>query len=683
MFLLNISEFFYSNGENERAVELIKESRKILWKRIAKINYYILNDKEGYTKDKIINGLEIDPSLKSLLNDRENSLGLGIVDIKKKPDLAKKGETKSDYNSINYNSILNYKENEFTFNSEKVNKDINHSEEGHNLYFWLNDCVCKIDLKYLLFQLFVINKISYGIKLNSKENKAVIGNNSFKGKTGEIKTGTVSSLLKTSSNIFNNSVIKDDKDFESSDNIIITNTIKPVKEKRLNIDIINSILDDLEILFKNMLYPHISFRVILLSLRARMYKKKFIYDYEDFKFSEDFQNIAKKNKLEMDLITKEILIRITNNYSERTANVWQKYLSSAKENYEKAINHFKTIPNEFSLSFENNFSFIDIYLDLSDINLLMAQFSPNLNPKFTDISQIVNKINKINLLNKFYDEPNDELPFLPDNLLPPKLKEEKDNYIKERMRKDKIFHRSLIKNTIFMIEQTVKIYNTKKYILENMHDICITSLIDPSRLAKDLSAQIIENDFLNKKRNKNYLTNIVAKTAVDTFDVFNLFKNYIREVEYFTMNFNICDDQIKSVSKIHKFLRMNSTNYLNKCNYDVINPPQDIEDLNNELVKKDYIYVFMVRVGDRFSLNYILGANSSHGEIGEHLYGRFIVSHENLLKIRRNLLQLKTNFKNSSLLSEQKKNRDLKYLNDDYIKILIDISIEFMRGKSN
>jgi hypothetical protein len=623
--------------------------------------------------------------LKSLLNDRENSLGLGQIDTKKKPDPAKKGEVfKSEYNPINYNSILNYKENEFIFNSEKVNKEINHSEEGHNLYFWLNDSICKIDLKYLLFQLFVIQKIS-GIKSNNKENKSGIGNNSFKGKTGEIKIGTVSSLLKTASNIFNNSVINHEKDFESSDNIISTNTPKPVKEKRLNIDIITSIIDDLEILSKNMLYPHISFRVILFSLRARMFKKKFQYDFEDFRYSEDFQNMAKKNKLEMDLITKEILIRLTNNYAERSENVWHKFLSTAKENYEKAINHFKTIPNEFALNFENNFSLVDIYLDLSDINLLMAQFSKNLNPKFTDISQLVNKINKISLHNKFYDELNDELPFLPDDLLPGKLKEEKENYIKERIRKDKIFHRSLIKNTIFMIEQTVKIFNTRKFILENIHDICTTSLIDPSRLAKDLSAQIIENDYLNKKRNKNYLlpANIVAKAAVDTFDVFNLFKNFIREVEYFTTNFNICDDQIKSVSKIHKFLRMNSTNYLNKCNYDVVIPSNDIDDLNNEIVKKDYIYVFMVPgCGDRYSLNYILGANSSSEETGEHLYGRFFVSHENLLKIRRNLLHLKTNFKNSSLLSEQKKKRDLKYLNEDYNKILIDISIELMRGKS-
>ena len=117
-------------------------------------------------------------------------------------------------------------------------------------------------------------------------------------------------------------------------------------------------------------------------------------------------------------------------------------------------------------------------------------------------------------------------------------------------------------------------------------------------------------------------------------------------------------------------------------------PANEVDDLTHEVVKKDYIYVFMVPgFGDRYSLNYILGANSGEevaedAEPREHLFGRFYVSHENLLKIRRNLLILKTNFTNSSQLSDQKKTRDLKYLNDDYIKILIDISSELMRGKS-
>lgn len=689
VFLGNLAEFYYSKGENEKAIDYIRDSRKILWKRIAKINYYILNDREGYTKDKIINGLEIDPNLKFLLNEREGSVLTQISDKKKiDTNVKKPTDSKSDYNPITFNSILNFKENEFLFNSEKINKEHNESEEGHNLYFRFNDLLCKIDLKYLLFQLFPNNKVL---------GKNIIANNQQNNTNN-------SSNLNDINNYANNSKLKKDSSFNSKYSatvvpsaIQITNNggSKSDKEKKLNLDILNSILNDLEILAKTLLYPHISFKVILLGLRARLEKTKFIYDFSDFLNSPDFTIIAKKNKLDLDVITKDILIRLTNNYSERAANIWYGYLSKAKENYEKAIVYFKIIPNEFSLFFENLFSLATLFLDLSDVNLYMAEFSFNLNPKFCDITQIINKMNKIANINKFYNETNDELPVLPEEYLSDNLKIEKENYIKERIKKDKLFHRNIVKNSIFMLEQSIKVLQTRKYICENIHDLCLANLIDPSKLPKDLQMQIIENDYLNKKRNKNYLTPalITPKIAIDAFDIFNLFKNYMKEVEYFTINYNLCDDMIKTVSKIHKFLRMNSTNYLNKCNFDILIPPSLSEmgdDLTSEIVKKDSVNVFLIKINSYFNnpeeikyyFNYILGGNSINPESKDYIYGRIVVNNENLIILTKKLFGLKTAYKASSLLAEAKKKRDLKYLNQEYISILMELSLELMRGKS-
>jgi len=653
-----------------------------------------LNDREGYIKEKIIKGLEIDPSLKTLLNERESSL-LSQGDKKKDAAAAKKSnDSKSDYNPIAYNSILSFKDNEILFNSEKINKEINDSEEGHNIYFRFNDLICRIDLKYLLFQLFqnqgntnINNPIrisshtinSNHLTINSiHENSNNNNNLNSKKQIPLNKTNTVSINTSTNNNFIMNTKKDENNQYEVN---------KSLKEKRLNLDILNSILNDLEILFKTMLYPHISYKVILLSLRARLEKTRFLYDFQDFINNEDFMHIAKRNKLDLDIITKEILIRLTNNYSEKASNLWLKCLSTAKDNYEKAISYFKSIPNEFCLFFENLFSLSFLFLDLSDVNLYMAEFSPNLNPKFCDITQVISKINKLSKFNVFYNDPIDELPVLPDEMLTENLKSEKEIYIKERIKKDRIFHRALVKNSIFMIEQSIKIIQTRKFIAENIHDICLTNLIDPSKLPKDLTAQIIENDFLNKKKNKSYLlpANIIAKINIDAFDIFNLFKNYMREVEYFTINYNVCDDMIKSVSKIHKFLRMNSTNYLNKCNFDVLLPPQDtIDDLTSEIVKKDSVNVFVINSNteNKFYLNYILGANSGNDDFKDYTYGRFVINYENLMKINMKLFNLKTSFKNTAGLSESKRKRDLKYLNEDYLKVLLELSIELMKGKS-
>ncbi len=681
VFLANLAEFYYAKGENEKAVEIIKESRKILWKRIAKINFYILNDREGFTKDKIIKGLEIDPFIKNLLNERE-SIIISQSDKKKEAIAKKPNEAKNEFIPIPYNYFLNFKDNEFLFNSDKISKEINESEEGHNIYFRFNDIIFRIDIKYLIFQLFHnhqmsnINLIKNSTLNNTKTMDSNISSSSFKHQLSS------ASIKNTISNHTTHITIKKD---ENNNNL----GYKAEKEKRVNLTILDSILNDLEILFKTVLYPHISLKVILLALRAKLEKTRFLYDFQDFINSEEFMHIANKNKLDLDVITKDTLIRLTNNYSERANNVWYNFLNKSKDNYEKAILCFKTIPSEFCLIFENLLSLSTLFLDLSDINLYMAEFSSNLNPKFFDISQIVNKINKLNKLNVFYDEPSDELPILPEEMLSDNLKTERENYIKERIKKEKIFHRNLIRNSVFMIEQSIKIIQTRKYITENLHEICLTSLIDPSKFPKDLIMQIIENDFLNKKKNKTYLlpANMTPKTSIDAFDLFNLFKNQMKEVEYFTINYNICDDLIKSISKIHKFLKINSTNYVNKCNFDVLLPPQDtngLEDGTSEIVKKDSVYVFLININseNKFYLNYILGANTANIDYKEYCYGRLVVNYENLVRINKILFNLKIAFKNTSAHSEAKRKRDLKYLNMDYLKVLIELTVELMKGKS-
>ena len=129
----------------------------------------------------------------------------------------------------------------------------------------------------------------------------------------------------------------------------------------------------------------------------------------------------------------------------------------------------------------------------------------------------------------------------------------------------------------------------KKFINENTQDLALTNLIDPSKIPKDLYTQLLEYDFLNKKvfvlnlqKNKHYLTNIQVKTVPDSSDVLYLLRNLSRECEFFTIQ---NEENLKNLSKLHKYLRMNCTNYNSKV-YMEVNPYTEFTDLNTEIIKK-------------------------------------------------------------------------------------------------
>ena len=117
---------------------------------------------------------------------------------------------------------------------------------------------------------------------------------------------------------------------------------------------------------------------------------------------------------------------------------------------------------------------------------------------------------------------------------------------------------------------TLKINSIRKLITDNVTDLTSTSLtlIDASKLPRDLYLQIIESDLLLKKKNKNFVTNISPKPNIDANDVFSLLKSFIKESDYFTFNFateSNVDEIAKNINKVHKFLKGNSSSYLQKC----------------------------------------------------------------------------------------------------------------------
>ena len=262
-----------------------------------------------------------------------------------------------------------------------------------------------------------------------------------------------------------------------------------------NLEIMQNIANDIEILSNKILYPHNSIKLQLYYIMGKIKKLIFVNDFKNFINDKILHpiNLMKKNKLEV--LRPENMRRISNYFNERCISHWIPNLLKSKDLMEKSIGLMKT---EY-YCLENGVTLSDILLDTADVCLLLADYRPSIEPKFCDYNQIVLKISSLYKKQCYYDKENDFLPHLNDDYLQEEEKNEKKNWINDKLKAENLLIKNFIKHAIYYSEIAFKIYNYKKLTVENIHDLGSASLIDPSKMPKDLINQISENDFLNKK----------------------------------------------------------------------------------------------------------------------------------------------------------------------------------------
>ena len=269
-----------------------------------------------------------------------------------------------------------------------------------------------------------------------------------------------------------------------------------------NLEIIQNIANDVEILANKILYPHNSIKLQLYYFMAKIKKLTFVNDFKQFLNDQIFNfkndsnviiNLMKKNKLEV--LRPENMRRISNYFNERCISTWIPNLLASKELYEKSIALMKT---EY-YTLENGVNLCDILLDTADTLLLLADFRPSIEPKFCDFNQIILKISSLYKKQVFYDKENDFLPHVGDDYLQDEDKNEKKNWVNDKLKVENLLIKNFLKHAIYYSELAFKLYGIKKLTTENIHDLGGTTLVDPSKMPRDLINQISENDFLNKK----------------------------------------------------------------------------------------------------------------------------------------------------------------------------------------
>ena len=83
------------------------------------------------------------------------------------------------------------------------------------------------------------------------------------------------------------------------------------------------------------------------------------------------------------------------------------------------------------------------------------------------------------------------------------------------------------------------------------------------------------------------------------------------------------------------------------------------------------------------NLVYVVGASSVESQFKEIAHGRIFGSKNKIMTINKKLIDLRISLRNSLSSSEQKKKRDLKYLNKDYIDLVSEFCEFFLKVKSN
>ena len=150
VFYGNFAEYQFIEKNYELALNLIKFARNILWEKYASFNYLI--QPQTIFSEKNINNLYIDKEMMNKLIDKETNISAKIGNAKKDP--------KSGGGDNSGQLLIDYFSTEQIFENPNYDKD-NYSipkieyqkDTFENIYYKYTELICKIDLKYVYFQI--------------------------------------------------------------------------------------------------------------------------------------------------------------------------------------------------------------------------------------------------------------------------------------------------------------------------------------------------------------------------------------------------------------------------------------------------------------------------------------------------------------------------------------------------
>ena len=805
IFSFNFSEYLFKSDLKNLSIGIFSECRTILWKKLAFIGYYIneLDTKYNLTNNEFNNVLTTDNSLKKFLLDGDSQ---NINLSSNKTDNKNNKTNKTTINDFNDDNIAKMNNNIFDCFIEKTHFD-NNSNSIDNIIFKLSKYYCNENL---------INNYSYlDLSLLNKKVNTNISNYNIYFKYNDTLTKMelryvyllINKNLKVNTDILDNkteykvaSETKDQSKITNKINENINNLISLISDKEIKS--YYKILDDASVLSKKMLYSSNFNNISLLYLKSKLKYIEFCKQFNNF-VKEKIFSLFNKKSIKLEIFNKDSLIAFTNYYSISVKNQWIPILEESFNYLEQALCLFENdnIYGEFEI---NLLTVINSSIDILQI---ICEFRPNINPKFIDIYNIVDKINKITKFDLYYDKEQDDLPTLYNDVIAPHLlknninldninyydktletnkdtvssdknkkinnKNEtkqniklddfkkntvnntKDNiidlhkesqtFINDRIRNDIQRQNYYVKLLIYYIELGNNIEQLFNYINNKTTELANGfSLIDISKIPKDVAMQIIESEYieLNKNINDcNLISNNLSIPTVDSFSILNFLKKKIKQLQFDNFSFNsncnlipfVNNNTSDCVYKIHKYLNNNLTSYSGKFNilnnnytlqpskkFNELKESKNINPINFDSCffswnngsangnKFNYSLEFIYNInlindnitnggnlydketikssknsGSNNNINhliYVLGPIKSGQP--NYSYGRIPILESRRIAINNSFVDLRIKYKELLNYDETKRNREQLCLLDNYLNIVKLFSYEILRSVS-
>lgn len=261
------------------------------------------------------------------------------------------------------------------------------------------------------------------------------------------------------------------------------------------------------------------------------------------------------------------------NFNNNIRNHWKKLLSTAKENFEKALEVSKQecVFGEFSVDLSDN------AYNLSEVCFLLSEFRESTQKyKYINHKEIYLKRGGVNP-QQAEDEPEN-------------LEEMFEKWEKEQLQQDKLDILNLRNQAKEYLSLGNQLFTARNELEENYQLIIQTNLTDPSKIPPEIINDVFESQaihsshFLSQVEEdmENDLWEALKAQAlekIDSGELISCYKSIINELQYFTFG---NERRSKSMSLIHRYLSLNLASYVSKC---VVDYPQleEITELNEEL----------------------------------------------------------------------------------------------------
>jgi hypothetical protein len=119
------------------------------------------------------------------------------------------------------------------------------------------------------------------------------------------------------------------------------------------------------------------------------------------------------------------------------------------------------------------------------------------------------------------------------------------------------------RKAVYCLEASVNATNAEKELMDRYPQIGVTNLTDPSKIPKEIAAELFESNAIHKLGYKK-IPDFEAKEklAITSCELLAFLRCLYRELQFFCFG---CQKKANGMAKLHRYLKINLATYVQKC----------------------------------------------------------------------------------------------------------------------